>query len=286
MLNKELKAGLAMIGALVPFVVQADQPMSDAKAGGAKQPSYMPGEMVMDGQMSGGYNQSAAYAVDAGWDVFLTADYIYWHLNREGLGIAENESYKSGFQVGLGLNMKGMDNWDAYAMYTWYRNSNDSNSQKYTFDDLSFSFDRPFYFGKQLTANFACGLRALWVSNQFGDYNHDSWSLGPRFGFESNWMMGSGFRIFGNLAQSVMYTRYSNLSNLIVSGNNYNTVRAVTDSCLGLGWGSYFGDSDDFHFDLKVGYDFNVYWDQQLTGGAYAHNVYMHGLNVGMRLDF
>ncbi len=225
MLNKELKAGLAILGAMVPFVVQAEQPMSEGQTrGGAKQPTHVAGEKVKEGQMPAGYSHSAAYMIDSGWDLYLTADYIYWHLNREDYGLNQTNSYKSGFQVGLGLNMAGMDNWDLFAEYTWYRNNRDNDTQKFSYDDLVVTLDRPFYLGKKLTANFACGLRALWIDNTSGIYDQKSWALGPRFGFESNWLLGAGFRIFGNVSESVLYTRYTNLSGVLASGSDVHAL--------------------------------------------------------------
>ena len=136
MLNKKMQAVLAMLGTVVPFAVQADQPKADAAS---------------SQQMAAGYNKSAAYMINDGWDVNLTANYIYWHLNRENLDEFENNDYASGFQVGMGFNMAGMDDWSFAGNYTWYRNSNDKNSvgesndyEKYNYDDFVVSLSRPF----------------------------------------------------------------------------------------------------------------------------------------------
>ena len=101
-------------------------------------------------------------------------------------------------------------------------------------------------------------------------------------------MLGNGFRMFGNMAQSILYATYDDVRGTPVAalGDSYNTMRAVSESSVGLGWGSYFGDANDFHFDLTVGYDFNIYWDQYLCHDGHGMNVYLQGLNVGMRFDF
>ena len=39
-----------------------------------------------------------------------------------------NPSYKPGFQVGMGFAMKGMDDWNLYAEYTWYKNTASNSS--------------------------------------------------------------------------------------------------------------------------------------------------------------
>jgi hypothetical protein len=294
MLKKELKVALALMGTIVPFAAQADQPMAASPSPKA-QPSYAAGEAMEGDAVHGAYNQSASYVIADGWDAYLTADYIYWHLVREGDGVELESSYKSGFQVGLGLAMKGMDDWNMYGEYTWYQNNagDDSSSEndrnKFHYNDAFLELQRPFYFGKALTANFGMGLRGLWISDDVDAYGvhseQKSWAVGPRFEFASSWLLGCGFKIMGDLAQSVLYTKYSQLSGLVYNCG-FSTLRPVTEASLGLGWGSYFGDNDDFHFDLTVGYDFNVYWDQHLGSFDSSGNSYLHGLNVGLRLDF
>ncbi len=280
MLRKELTVALAVVGAMVPFAVQADQPMAGGHAAPAAS-TYVAGEEVMAGQLPGGYNQSANYVIADGYDMYLTADYIYWHLNREADGISEDASYSSGFQVGLGIDMKGMDDWNLEGQYTWYQNSGNHDSHKFSYNDAHLGFSRPFYFGKSLTADFSTALRGLWISDEF-EGHQKSWAVGPRFGFDSNWLLGSGFRLIGDMSQSVLYTRYTERK----GSNDYNTLRAVTETSLGLGWGSYFGDMNDFHFDLTVSYDFNIYWNQFAGAGSNFGNDYLQGLNVGLRFDF
>ncbi len=100
---------------------------------------------------------SAEPAVTRCADPFLTADFIWWRAQEEGLqyafnglsnanpGIAGNPGapykqadkgstkrpdfdYEPGFKVGFGLKFRH-DGWDAYAQYTWWRNEkNDTKS--------------------------------------------------------------------------------------------------------------------------------------------------------------
>ncbi|MBM3197753.1 MAG: hypothetical protein FJZ58_00670 [Chlamydiae bacterium] len=364
MLKKELKAALALVGTMVPLSVQADQAMANSKPA----PSYNSGEMVRDGQLPAGYNQSASYNVD-GWDVYFTADFIYWHLNEDmkmsgtmvettssgaasivngsGTPVGFSPTYKPGFQVGMGFNMNGMDNWTLYGEYTWYQNETSLSASSgsgevlaleqglllprvvtagsmsgdfwfhYNCGDLS--LQRPFYWGKKLTSNFGCGLRGLWISQNQNvtasslryvsgqnlvsesgslatSFEQKSWALGPRFTLDTNWLLGCGFRVLGNLGASVLYTRYTDLNYSYVEGTyaDYSedmsplgTLRAITESALGLGWGCYFGDNNDYHIDFGASYDFNVHWNQNMgVKGTAPGNVYIHGLNVAARLDF
>ena len=365
MLKNELTAALVVLGALAPFAAQADQ--SNA------QPTFLQGEKVKEGQLPAGYNQSAHYMCEDAWDVSFTADYLYWKLSADmdematlittsssgvaaafnGIGttVSVDPTYKSGFQVGMGLDLKGMDNWNLYGEYTWYQNKthksveaadgqvlvigDDLRPARYevlSVEDLSaryrlhynaadLSIQRSFYNGKKLTADFGVGLRGLWLSQHYklnagglayaevdaSSFTSESgtlavkrelqsWALGPRFTLGSNWLLGCGFRFMGDLAASVLYTRYtekdqsavSTLTNLSISEpSNYNTLRAITETSLGLGWGSYFGQKNDFHLDLSASYEFNVFWNQSISDMNGGHgNFYLQGLNVAARFDF
>jgi len=364
MLKNELKAALAMLGAAcVPFAVQADQSMDNSQ--GAQQPGYQSGEMVRAGQLPGAYNQSATYMCDNGWDVFVTGDYIWWNWTQDtglldGSGNVSNvgtvlrsnrenmkPGYASGFQVGLGFNMHGMDDWNLYAEYTWYKNSgnslgrtlivddedtvlfatSDSSNARIKYDNLDFLLQRPFYFGKKLTATFATGLKALWISEKrtlnvdavVGDLGDlfllrgdldlyrkvTSWGLGPKFGIDTSWLLGYGIKFLSNISASVLYTDYTATSDVGIFGDaldvfpfdaasrkqvsNYGTLRPIVETYLGLGWGSYFCDNN-FHIDLSVGYDFNVFWNHVtkpvLSGMDDVGSLYLHGVNVQLRFDF
>jgi len=386
MLKKELTAALAVIGALSPFAVNADQTMSGmGQQGNTQKPAFDAGESVRMGVLPGAYNEAASYRIEDSYDVYFTADFIYWALQQDGVRVGNeltapapgalgllnssdsvvfrNAKYKPGFQVGMGFTMKGMDWWNLYAEYTWYKNtdtqsasgtvatpyadhnllpgvgsdivvaSSASSEQTYHFNNVNLQLQRPFYFGRKLTANFGAGLRALWVSDSFTNnttgllayplglttqvallpqssyYKQKSWALGPRFEFGSSWMLGAGFKIIADMAASVLYTRYTTLETSLTGGvrtvagvpvtasvstspsSSYNVLRAVTESSLAIGWGSYFGDNDDFHFDLTAGYEFNIYWNQNMvaqivTGNGSPGNTYLHGLNVAVRFDF
>lgn len=381
MLRTKLMNALAITTAIVPFAVQADQSMSvNAKT----HERYTQGEAIKEGDLPGGYNKTASYKIEDSNDIFLTANFIYWNLHQDLMRLGDlvttsevgstafydgdskvlflTPTYKPGFQIGLGLDMKGMDDWNLFAEYTWYQNNNKETinaksgerfvinplfsgvvvgadaavvsagtltaNLNYHYNNANLMMQRPFYFGKKLLANFGFGLRALWVSQSYSEVasdllwtppaGHDfslsgpvnatnyqkSWSLGPRFAFGSNWLLGYGFRFTGDIAASVLYTRYTSLNsslvgsaslgvdaNLTTSVGQYNTLRAVTETALGMGWGLYFGEEDYYHLDVTANYQFNIYWNQNMYGVVVnglgsPGNAYLQGLNVGFRFDF
>lgn len=94
------------------------------------------------------YSEWAAIDLRCGWDVFMTANFIYWEAIQGGMDLAspaqgtitagvltvpapsavghkilkQGFEYKPGFQLGLGWT-GGMDNWVFYAEYTWLHGS-------------------------------------------------------------------------------------------------------------------------------------------------------------------
>lgn len=354
---------------VVPFIVLADQPMN-ASQSQIQQPSYLPGEKIREGQLPGAYNESASYIVDDSWDVYFTGDFIYWQLNNHmslgtmidspsastpvfATGSARifnvESSYKPGFQVGMGFDMKGMDDWNLYSEYTWYMNKS-TRSADVDSDDIfvmaagpvgnrvladeatgtsifhyncaDLSLQRNFYNGKKLTAMFGCGLRGRWINSKANikatglrtggsttaledftpesgsmnsSFTQHSWALGPRFELNSNWLLGCGFKIIGDISASILYTQYTKINNSYTEGaNHYSSVnpkkrlKSITETSLGLGWGSYFGKNNSYHFDISSAYEFIVNWEQNydVLGIIVSDNINIYGLNIAARLDF
>lgn len=361
MLRKEFITAVGMIGLVAPLSAETAPPV------------LLQGEKVKEGELLAGYNHTANYAVERDCDVNFTADYLYWKLSEDmspvaallkvtstgaasifngtGKSVSLNPTYKSGFKVGVGLDLKGMDDWNLYAEYTWYQNKTNksvtadsgellvidpsitpsryasltstelTSSFRLHYNDAELSLQRTFYSGKKLTTMFEAGLRGLWVSQhynvlasglsyyetgdaflipEFGFFDLkrrlESWSVGPRLALGNNWLLGLGFRLIGDIAGSVLYTRYtvkeeaslSILTHQFVSApSNYNTVRAITETSLGLGWGSYFGESNGCHFDISARYELNVFWNQGMGNmNNSGCNFYLQGLNLAARIDF
>jgi hypothetical protein len=284
-------------------------------------------------------------------------------LNGSGEVILQSPGYSSGFQLGLGYGLKEMDDWLIHGEYTWYKNSDTLQSFASSSEILAVSsslipyiqgvgtgvlladqlttkarlhynaadllLQRPFYFGRKLTADLKLGLEALWIDQKFtatgsdlsfvgagafvatpldGSFNsttkQKSWGLGPKFGLTSNWLFGYGIKIMGSASISALYTRYTTLSTSVngsVSATssahlhtnqkkNYNTVNPIAEAFLGLGWGSYFC-NDRIHFELSAGYDFKLFWNQNVVttlvnSNGSPGNLSLQGLNIRARFDF
>lgn len=172
------------------------------------------------------YNQSAMVCCQNSWDIAFDAGYIYWIWQQDRMEVAtlaapnltEGElflsgteeiifqmpGFTSGFQVGLGCNFHGMDDWRFKADYTWYENSTSLRTRPASGQYLAVSSDlirtpgglpiglllsgdlkttaqlhyseldtllqRMFYQGRSLTARYSMGLKTLWV-DQYGASN-------------------------------------------------------------------------------------------------------------------
>lgn len=187
---------------------------------------------------------------------------------------------------------------------------------------------RSYYVGSKLSFRPFFGARGAWIRQSLdADYtnptsasigNNDnlgaryrthSWGVGPRAGLYTNWMLGQGFRLYGDGFADILYTRYKirtrdfkvlKSNGTIEETNNHQNkvdyLRTHIDLEMGIGWGSYF-DNNNWHIDLLAGYGFQVFFDQNMfrryvddvsAGASIAPNgnLYVHGLTTTLRLDF
>ena len=210
-------------------------------------------------------------------------------------------------------------------------------------DFVDVSLARNYYLGTKLSVRPFFGARGAWIrqtlSTSFNTQGLDtgaaivfdptlsathsansrSWGIGPRAGFESNWMLGYGVRLIGDLSADILYTRYDvkNTSTITtnyvvppivapfvpatgtgtgtVTQRHIDMLRPHMDFEMGFGWGSYF-DNSNWHVDVLATYGYQVFWDQNMfrmfTDGATARslnangNLYVHGLTLTARVDF
>jgi len=246
------------------------------------------------------------------WDIFL--EYTWYHLTK-----SRTVQQPDGGRL-LYINWFTFQNAINSGIDEAITASSVTGSWKLDMDLLDFELARKYYLGTKLTFRPYIGARAAWIKQSMSvnavvlgnigprriKVTSDCWGLGPRFGLDTNWHLGCGFRALGNVATSLLYTDYHKLTrdedqlNFLQKGPTFmqlnsklKYLRPNLELALGFGWGSYFGDNA-YHYDLVVGYDFNVYFQQNMlrysvveTGIQSAPgNLYTHGLNVSMQFDF
>ncbi len=183
---------------------------------------------------------------------------------------------------------------------------------------------RPYYSGRKLTVDPLVGLKFFTIKQHFdltadvldGDWDSQeaktkskAWCLGPKIGGQSNYLMGKGFSIFGDLSTALLYTRYTSnsvkISNFVsepstYSNNRYGTVRPLLDTGIGLAWKGYFGFGSGayswnktFYVTLSAAYNFSLFFSQNVSRELVSvaasklstpGNLYLQGVSVG--LDF
>lgn len=161
MVKKHLASVLLGLGAISPFVAQADQPAARNQNMSQKRmaPQFDMGDPIEPGTPGHPGYVPAAYNYPAGirapnqdWDVYLTGSFIYWKPHQDNMftGVGTNQAtpegvedgfagaadldntilfsrkpgYKPGFKVGLGWNTGSWDNWTLYGEYTWFHTGN------------------------------------------------------------------------------------------------------------------------------------------------------------------
>jgi hypothetical protein len=262
--------------------------------------------------------------------------------NNQGSVLHQGFDFKSGFKVGMGMNFE-RDNWVTDVHYTrlvcdhhtthtapsgyhiealWLEDTDNmsyvSSAWKFKYNMLDWNLGRPFYCGTKLSFAPFIGVRGGWIGQHFNlsyttvadsaivhSYSRiNSWLVGPRVGIGSSWMLGEGFRLFGDIDGGLYYQRsrthyqpYDADDVTVLAANMYDKTGAITpniDLDIGLGWGAYFADNG-WHFDLSAAYEFNYYWNQNRM--SYLKDLYntisgdlgdlmIQGLTVKARLDF
>ncbi len=187
---------------------------------------------------------------------------------------------------------------------------------------LDLVLQRNYYVGSQLTFSTYFGGRAAWINQKYhttqtettGSVSFDtsqkseSWAVGARAGLDADWLLGYGIRFYGKTAFDALYTQYgrhAEIDNPTIATKDVNlheyainTIRPHSEIELGFGWGSYF-DNNNWHIDLAAGYNFQVFFDQNMfiqfvgesgsgVGSVVTRggNLYLQGLTTSVRLDF
>ena len=197
---------------------------------------------------------------------------------------------------------------------------------------IDLELGRPYYLGKKLIVQPHAGVKGGWIDQKYdlvAEYvdaatpannrtfyakaKSDSWLMGPRAGLKSNWLIGSDFHIFTNVAASLTYQRFTTkctqslpVQDGVVAADakfikdvspKTSYITPILEAQIGLGYGTYFA-NNEWHIEIDVGYDFNYIWNQNdmryhsdnINSSAIIDtdmgDLMLHGLNLTVRLDF
>ena len=249
-----------------------------------------------------------------------------------------------GFRVGAGYNLDH-DGWDVLANYTWFRDttrhsktgsvlfpteaspttvagattSKAKSRLNLWINILDVELGREFFVSKWLTLRPQMGVRALWISRDYkaeylplvagsGYENHLKnrfGGAGLRGGLNTQWGLGSGWSLFGEVDVALMYgkQRVDQHEELEVGDvnqghtkNRWMALRSSVDLALGLRWDRLFSD-DAYRIRFQLGWEDHIFFDMNqnyrftnaTTKGTYAGNrgnLSLNGLAFQARFDF
>ena len=254
--------------------------------------------------------------------------------------------YKPGFKIAMG-GYFDYDNWDLSAEYTWFHSNQSKNTENLTGGVLLSTWQHPFaagsftkltekwnlkvdladvdlgrwqYVGKNFTIRPNIGARGAWIRQDVSvigmvstlntsniTVKSHSWGLGAKTGVDTNWMIGSGFRVIGNAEADLLFTNYTGLSyrsllpftpanDIFIKQKSVYAVKPHLDLELGLGWSTYL-DCNNWYLDFAATYEFQVFFDQnmfrhfnddQMTASSRLPNgnLYLQGLTLTAKLEY
>jgi hypothetical protein len=176
---------------------------------------------------------------------------------------------------------------------------------------------KPYYISRMLSFNPHFGLRFAWIYQKLGVHfsnypgtislstpltdfkgRNNFWGVGPRVGIDSTWYLGCEWKLFCNIAASILSGKFDTSQKVYFPAlssssksfsNNFHMNVPNLDIALGFDWGVYFCDKK-YYLDFIAGYEFQVWWDQwnlkKLTlGNATQGNFTLNGFTFKVQLD-
>jgi hypothetical protein len=143
---------------------------------------------------------------------------------------------------------------------------------------------KPHYVSRYVVFNPHFGVRGGWIDQHFSvDYSgtgsgtrtihhgdNDFWGVGARAGLDTDWILGRGWCLFGNIAASMLFGKFEIDQSLQIPGTtadgfnvDYDYYQNVPnfEIALGIAWGKYFNKKRN-HVGLRLAYEFHEWWDQ------------------------
>jgi len=147
--------------------------------------------------------------------------------------------------------------------------------------------------------NLGLGLNTVHVKD-----NSDFWGLGPRAGVQSQWHLGYGFSIFGNVAGALLFGYFDvdhrerftgDANNRVNLHANRHAFSPAVQYQLGLRYDQYLHNNKQ-HIGIGLGFEGQYWWrmnqmlkiddEAVLKYERYSEDVNMYGLTLDIKFDF
>jgi len=162
-----------------------------------------------------------------------------------------------------------------------------SSSWNAHYNTIDVRLGKPYHISRYVVLKPHFGVRGGWIDQQFsvhyaGTYNaltgaihhgeNDFWGIGARAGLESEWIVGKGWQLFGNVAGSLLFGKFEIDQHVTVGGaagtnlgydvdyDNYQNVPNI-EMQLGIAWNKYFS-KNKYRVSVAAAYEFHEWFDQ------------------------
>ncbi|MCF7851844.1 MAG: MOMP family protein [Simkaniaceae bacterium] len=262
-----------------------------------------------------------------GWGLNIMAGY---NMPHDGMDVRLNYHYydqSSNGKVAAGLNGVIVPLRAASTIVDGTEGSFDqctSASSDYSLNMnlLDLQLGRDFFVSKMLTLRPFFGLSSQWISQKQNTqysggsqldvnsvYVNDTskfWGMGPEVGVNTQWYLGEGFSIFGDVNGSLLYGRFDvnhrenysqNVNHVISINGDVHRVVPTAQGIIGLSYDTYV-DNSTHHFGIRIGYNVEYFFFQnQMLKIDYEadttvhferanENLGIHGLTVDASWSF
>ncbi|MGD2169861.1 MAG: Lpg1974 family pore-forming outer membrane protein [Chlamydiota bacterium] len=165
----------------------------------------------------------------------------------------------------------------------------DASAQwKLHYNTLDLSLGIPRHSSRYFITNPFFGIRAAWIKQSYlarygGDQGvnnpdvalasspemnakNDLSAIGFRAGLNAEWLIGLGFQVFGNIAGSMLYTKFDVDQNVAQFGNGYEVSNDFTqnipnlEAAFGLGYRALFN-KNKASVVARVAWEFHQWWN-------------------------
>ncbi len=143
------------------------------------------------------------------------------------------------------------------------------------------------------------GANSVYVTNI-----SDFWGIGPELGIGSNWYIGNGFYVEGDLAASFVYGLFDVTYKDKISPSDttfvnlkqqFHQFSPIMQFSLGLGWGTYVNQCKQF-IDVSLAYEGEYWFRQNQTIQVFSstlsryqnvsEDISMHGATLSVKVHF
>lgn len=181
---------------------------------------------------------------------------------------------------------------------------------------LDLMIGKPYYVSRYFVSNPMFGIKAAWIDQDFlvryfindikrtVTHKNDFWGIGFRGFYEGDFLLGSGWSLFGKAAFALLFGKFdtsqqADTARVLVNYKTedaFYTVKPNAEVGFGFSWSDFFH-KNQYKIALKVGYEFHYWWNQNhlrkfFDTDPVANDIVsrgdlsFNGFSFGLHIDF